>query len=162
MIKTYKYYIFYKRSDGDIYAYTDNKEYYKKFKEQRNMKNFIYKKKELTGEQVSELAREYNNGILENCSLKYSDNGKISHIKMIITKMEKFAVMNESSDLLSCEIYQYTWISPEIFNDEIIKSLEVLNYTKCHNLLSKGNFYFEVFTEADELGIFLRQFSDTI
>ena len=162
MIKTYKYYIFYKRSDGDIYAYTDNKEYYKKFKEQRNMKNFIYKKKELTGEQVSELAREYNNGILENCSLKYSDNGKISHIKMIITKMEKFAIMNESSDLLACGIYQYAWIPPEIFNDEIIKSLKILNYTKCHNLLSKGNSFFEIFTEADELGIFLRQFSDTI
>ena len=48
MLRTYKYYVFYKREDGDIYAYTDNKEYYRKFKEQRNMKKFIYKKKELT------------------------------------------------------------------------------------------------------------------
>ena len=126
------------------------------------MKEFIYKKKELTREQVSELAREYNDGILEDCSLKYCKDGKISSINMILTKMEKFSVITESSDLLACGIYQYTWISPEIFNDEIIKSLEVLKYTKCHDLLSKGNFYFEVFTEADELGIFLRQFSDNI
>ena len=83
-------------------------------------------------------------------------------IELIITKMEKFAIMNESSDLLACGIYQYAWIPPEIFNDEIIKSLKILNYTKCHNLLSKGNSFFEIFTEADELGIFLRQFSDTI
>ena len=126
------------------------------------MKEFIYKKKELTREQVSELAREYNDGILEDCSLKYCNDGKISSINMILTKMEKFSVMNESSDLLACGIYQYAWIPPEIFNDEIIKSLKILNYTKCHNLLSKGNSFFEIFTEADELGIFLRQFSDTI
>ena len=162
MLRTYKYYVFYKRRDGDIYAYTDNKKYYRKFKEQWNMKEFIYKKKELTREQVSELAREYNDGILEDCSLKYCKDGKISSINMILTKMEKFSVITESSDLLACGIYQYAWIPPEIFNDEIIKSLKILNYTKCHNLLSKGNSFFEIFTEADEFGIFLRKFSDNI
>lgn len=162
MINTYRYFIFYKKSDGGIYAYTDTKEYYKKFKEQRNMKYFLYEKKDLTKEQVSELAREYNDRIMEPCSLKYYDDGKIYSMKMILTKMEKITIMNESSDLLACGIYQYAWIPPEIFNDEIIESLEVLNYTKCHKLIKHGNNFFDIFTEVDELGIFLRQFGDTM
>ena len=40
--KLYKYWIFYK--DNEIYAYTDSKEYAKRFMEERNMKLFQKKK----------------------------------------------------------------------------------------------------------------------
>lgn len=164
MLKTYDYWLFYKKSDNELYAYTDDKELYKLFKHQRNMKLFYYKKQELTKEDVRELTEEAYDRILSECELKYSENGKPGSIKMVITTMEKLSVMNESADLIACDIYTYAWINPYIFKKDIIKSLKILKYIDCYNIVSKeGDLKnLDIFSEADELALFLRYYGNTL
>ena len=90
-------------------------------------------------------------------------SGKIGNIDMVLTKTEKFTIIRESADLISSSIYKYTWINPFIFNDEIFESLEVLDYVNCNKLINSGNVnYLDIFSDADERGIFLRNFGNTL
>lgn len=163
MLKTYDYWLFYKKDDNDLYAYTDSKELSKLFKSQRNMKIFRYEKVDLTKDEVADLATKENDKILEESELKYSDNGTIGSIKLVVTKMEKYSVISESADLIACDVYKYAWVNPYIFKDEIVKSLKKLKYLSCNNLLTQGKeVYLDIFSEADELAIFLRYFGNTL
>ena len=163
MLKTYKYWFFYKKETDELYAYTDVKEIAKLFKSQRNKNLFHCKKKEITKQEVRKLAEDENDKILSQCQLKYGDSGKIGNIDMVLTKTEKFTIIRESADLISSSIYKYTWINPFIFNDEIFESLEVLDYVNCNKLINSGNVnYLDIFSDADELGIFLRNFGNTL
>lgn len=163
MLKTYDYWFFFNKDNDELYAYTDDKKFYKDFKSQRNMKLFYYKKKELTRNEVRDLTNNENEKFLTEYNLKYDNEMSKGSMRMVITKTEKLTVMNVSADLLSCDIYKYAWITPYIFKDDIIKSLQKIGYISCNNLInSSGENYFDIFSEADELGIFLRYFGNTL
>ena len=163
MLKTYDYWFFFNKDNDELYAYTDDKKIYKDFKSQRNMKLFYYKKKELTRNEVRDLTSNENEKFLTEYNLKYDNEMSKGSMRMVITKTEKLTVMNVSADLLSCDIYKYAWITPYIFKDDIIKSLQKIGYISCNDLInSSGENYFDIFSEADELGIFLRYFGNTL
>ena len=67
MLKTYKYWFFYKKETDELYAYTDVKEIAKLFKSQRNKNLFHCKKKEITKQEVRKLAEDENDKILSQC-----------------------------------------------------------------------------------------------
>ena len=71
MTKTYKYWFYY--LDGELYAYTDKKEYAKIFEEERDMTKFTKRKEEITREELNFLAKVRNlkNIIKRNLNLQF-------------------------------------------------------------------------------------------
>jgi hypothetical protein len=130
-MKEYKYWLYYD-SNGELYAYTDDKKIKKDFEYDRDMRMFKSKKKNLTREEVNILAKNNSERKLVLEDLRGYSNGEIFTTKMAITGLEKLTIHNESASLLYYDIFPLAEVSPYIFKEDIVEALYILKYLHVH------------------------------
>ena len=166
IINTYIYWLFYEKSNGELYAYTDSKKLYKQFKEERDMSKFTSKKFKLTKEEIHNITNDFGELYLKKVKLKTRNNqNKIKEIEMVLSKIEYDSVLNVEYDLLLCGIYTYCWVPASIFKISILLALKELGYHDVYKHMTNNLNYVdkpEFIKDADELGIFLRHYGDTL
>lgn len=136
MMMKFKYYIYYLRDeDGgyNLYAYTDRKYLAKMFERQRNMDKFKVKIKDLTKEDVHNMAYDYRTLMLDIIDITFYDDelNKKYKVDYALTTGEKLEFIHKCT-AVSLKVYNNVWTSPLIFNKEIQKALFTLNYYTYH------------------------------
>jgi hypothetical protein len=178
---TYKYWLFILKDeyiedspldiseDYPLYAYTDSKELYNQFLEERDENRFLVVKKYLRKEEVSNLTREYRNFYLAKRELSTSSkNNEPENISLVMTLEEEKMMNLESMCILNNFVYKFEPFPVGIFVDSILKALKVLRYhdlMKVHegeSTVSIGiNELKEFQIKIDELGVFIKLFKNT-
>ena len=164
-IKYWLYYLKLDNEDTELYAYTDNKEFAKSFERERDMSLFNKVKKKLSKGELNYLAREYQNCYLKKVEMKMYD--KKNHIWLygdfVMSTTEHLTVTSSAIKLSECDIYRYCWFNPYIFKDNIIKSLEILEYANIYRHNESNDYKsHKINLKPDELGIFLHYFGKTM
>ena len=129
----------YTEEDSSLYGYTDNKEYSKLFKEQRDMNKFIVIKKEISKEEVNFLAREYPKEYLIKKTLKTKSSGmgsKIVDYDLVMTRYEELMIQTISYKVTTVDIFVSTWMDPKIFDDKYYSALKTIGYNYHFNILN--------------------------
>jgi hypothetical protein len=152
--RRYTYYIYY-TNDGEIYAYTDNKEYAKAFKQQRNPKKFYQKKIELTSEDLKELHNYYPESLLMEERFELGDKELI----LILAMMEHVTILNYSVQCTTVNMPVAAWVPPQIFQDDIVDVLKEIGYVNAYGC-TKGVCKFT--PKVSLISCFLYLYSNTI
>lgn len=148
--KKYKYWFFYikpeylhlvytEEDDSLLYAYTDNKEHAKLFKDQRDINKFFVKKLEISREEVNYLARYFTREYLIKKDIKTKTKGigsKVIDYTLILTKAEDNLLQTTAYKALMVDIYKYTWLNPYIFDDEYLSVLNKIGFKSRFDLIS--------------------------
>lgn len=160
-MKVYKFFKIPKDIDNDdidlerkyvLYAITNNKDYAKRFKQDRNMEKFIYKvHKNITQEEYAEMCNEERSAVLEYHTLEtiFNKHTRSNIVKkdVLMTYWEK-QLLEEPSTLLDDE---RTWLYlpyPLIFKHKYYKMLEAFEYVTYYKLMTVQYLPFEL---AEEL-----------
>lgn len=108
--------------DSCLYAYTDNKEVYKRFKNERNLSMFRVRKIDASQEDINYLAKNHQNRILRIRKVSTSVN-PVEQIETTIclTDDEYQNVQNEISFRM-CNINDFK-VNPLVFRNDILFSL---------------------------------------
>lgn len=155
--KEYKYYLFYLKEDGSLYAYTNQKILAKTFHETREKSIFIYKEKMLTSSDLKDIYEETPDTLIEAYKFKL---GK-TEILMPITSREKLQLEHVVTQTLCTSIYCCATVPPEIFTKKIKESLDEIQYTDIYNEYHLGDFNIAKL-EPDYLTCFLSLFGSTM
>lgn len=163
-----KYWIYLLKDNDTLYAYTDNKSHAKLFERDRDMRKFTKIKKSLCKQEVNYLANEYQNGYLKEIKIPIYDktNEKWFDGIFIMTAEEYFSLTLAEVQLMESDLYKHCWDHPGLFNDDIVKALEVLEYNNVYRQLTAttGNYInnIEIKVKPDLLGLFLRYYGKTM
>jgi len=171
MTKTYKYWFYY--LDGELYAYTDKKEYAKIFEEERDMTRFRKRKEEITRDELNFLARDYQSNYLEKFDIEAFDreNDEIFESFLVITGIERITITNASIQIQNEDLYKYCWDTPHgIFKTKIIKALEILQYNVLHRQITcatntgewPAEYDDNIKLKPDMIGIFCHYYGKTL
>lgn len=155
--KRYKYYLFYLKKDGSLYAYTDKKILAKAFKETRDMSIFLYTEEMLTSLDLRDIHEEAPDTLLEIYTFHI---GK-TELSLSITLREKLSIEHVVVQTLSTSIYCCASVTPEIFTDKIKKCLEEIKYVDIYKEYHKGMFNLTQLT-PDYLTCFLHLYGNTM
>lgn len=155
--KEYKYYFFYLKENGNLYAYTNRKNMAKVFHETREKSIFIYKKEMLTSSDLKNINEEEPDCLIEAYKFYLGKN----EIILPITLREKLQLEHTINQALSVSIYCCATISPEIFTKEIKDCLYKIHYTDIYDEYHFGNFNITRLT-PDYLTCFLSLFGNTM
>lgn len=142
-----KFWLFYTKYDAhgsnedyELYAFTDNNEMAKSFKETRCMAKFYMKTVKLDRMNYNELIRHHMMCELEfyegNCKLESSN--KIKKYIMAITKREKQRLLTDITLVLHENLYYYVWDNISILNDEYLNALALLGYPGLQTFIYYG------------------------
>ena len=131
--KTYKYYIFYLIDDDDseIYAYTDEKVLYKRFKNERNENIFRVRKEYLTKEQVNLLAKRHPMSrlmVMEGYTKEIGKPGIPVPLTLVVTESEEMSIISTYDSLINHDIFTISHVNPFIFNKKIFDALNYIDY----------------------------------
>ena len=124
--KKYKYWFFYIKSefiddvvlpqiDDTLYAYTDNKDYAKKFMNTRDMSKFILKKSKISKGIVNYYADNIPDGYLVEESLPTKP--KKQKVSIVITSLERTNLQNTINSVMLYKLWRTAIINPEVFVD---------------------------------------------
>lgn len=147
---TYKYWFFYikpeyldlvytEEEDSLLYAYTDNKEYAKMFKEQRDMNKFFVVKREIDKDEVNYLAKDFMREYLIKKEVKTKSRGigsKTIKYDLILTSTEEHMINHISSKILIVDSMCYAWLNPYIFNNEYLSALAVIGFKEKFDMMN--------------------------
>jgi len=176
----YKYWMFFTNTDMignkkekyELYAYTDNKSLAEEFISTRNMKVFVYDKKDLTKEEVNALADlRYKYKYLSKVKLTTrsdKNKNKTKDIPIVMTESEKSFIIGKSAAVMN-DMYVSSWYDPYIFNTELRKALFNIGYFKLNDDLNKEEYeiydsnYKRILDKSptikiDELQLFIEQY----
>lgn len=157
-MKVYKFFKI--PSDGDdretcledkyiLYAITNNKEYAKRFKEDRNMDKFIYQvNKDVTKEEYSSMCNENRGAVLMVHTLDTVKDGKhtkndLIQKQVLITYWEK-QLIEEPLLPIDDENMWSQMPFPFIFKKKYIKALRTLQYVTFYKLMTASNISYEL------------------
>jgi hypothetical protein len=130
-MKIYLMYIKYKGLEPSLYAYTNNNEYYKRFKKERNKDIFVIKEKDVNKDEFYDFAKKHKNLNLKECLFEtYTDTGeeyKRSIVSLICTYNEESSVVL-NYEYINSEIAKSTSEIGLSFNKEIIDALNTIYY----------------------------------
>lgn len=158
---TKKYWIYILNKDGDIYAYTDDKELAKKFESQRNMKKFKKIKKNISKKEINELANEYQLCKLELVELDTKGNNGYSSCNIAMTGIEHMDISNVGYTLKYVTLPKTAVVNPLIFNKKIYDALKTIGYNDIYPTLpfdTPKDYYIKL----DMLMIFIQNFGKTL
>ena len=153
-----KFWLFYLKETGKLYAYTSNKEYAYNFKLTRNMSKFIVKKVKLDSCEMNELYSSDVDGILSTYDGHTVDNKyKIIDFSLIMTKREIKSVMVEETMAVSTSVLRYVWVPPMVLNEKYLDPLRCLLYPFLHAYIKDDSIDERVFRciKSDSLKIIL-------
>lgn len=153
----YTYWLYY--YNNEIYAYTDNKKYAKKFEEIRDMNKLKKVKKKISKEELNYLADAYQDRFLKTEIFKVYDkyNMKYYDMEIILSTVESITVSNYKVRLSTIDLFNNCAISPKYFGEDIVKALKCLGYQDLH-LMYEGHDELanqSTIPKPDSLGIFL-------
>ena len=124
-----------------LYAMTNNKEYAKRFKNDRNMKKFIYKvDKHITKEEYAELSNYDRGTILELVKVRTIFNNNhtaenSTHEEILMTFYES-QMLSDMESYFESEEYWRDQPYPLIFKKKYVKALDALQYVKMYKLIN--------------------------
>ena len=173
---TYPYwliYFIYENGENELYAYTDNKSFMKRFKEERDMKKFIVIKRELTREKIHRLTKDCKAMYLELFKAKTKVYDKTSYhireVTLLITQQERLTISNVASDYIFSKLWVNLDYDPYVFKDKYLRALWFTDYVAAHEYIQceENSFMYPLGDiidcfEPDYIGIFLDLYSDTM
>lgn len=158
-----------------LYAFTNDKELSIAFINTRNMKLFAKQVIDIPKKEYKEFADKHRGYILGSCgfttrSTLLSDREQI--VRFVATRSEEQFVYT-SSDKIITELSKHTKECSEIFNDDLLKALNILNYFDILTFSMKNEYYFypastefndvqDLNLKYDMLELFVYFFGDTI
>lgn len=154
MNKTYKYYVFYLKSDKSIYGYTTSEQIRDFFILTRDMSKFKLKTEKLTRDDVNYLTARHKYGMIIIYDFKINIEGDI--ISLPITEMERMNMEQKGYQTTLVDIFTHVWIPTDIFDEDIQELLNHVFYTYCEALMfSKRRTISHTF-EPNLLNIFIQ------
>lgn len=166
---TYSYYLINKISDlsCELYAYTDRKEFVKRWKKERKDGLFKISKVQLTRTQIHNLTTNRMGEYLIEFKGKTADNGIIKNFSLITTKNEELNVTSFLYKKLIGDLYDICQLNPhEIKSPKHYNALVALNYVDTYDYLhSRNNKTFAEYVfahEPDLLAGFIFLYGDTL
>ena len=116
-----------------LYAFTNNKEYYKKFEEMRDMDKFIVQKSKVTHDEFVEFANSNSSCILNyydfTHKIGYNERGpKVEEIQVLCTWTEKEYVDATVDDVFTDMNMTNSISCPFILADKYLDALDKLAY----------------------------------
>ena len=151
---TYRYYIFYLKSDKSIYAYTSSKEDRDLFELTRDMSKFKLKTENLEKEDVAYITEHFRHNIITKFHFKLNREG--DDIVLPITELEKLNIEKKGYQLAYVDIFASAWIPCEIFVDDVQESLNDIYYTYCDYVMRTKSRRPNMGFEPDLLSIFIQ------
>ena len=124
-----------------LYAITNNKEYAKRFKEDRNMDKFIYQvNKGVTKEEYAQMCNENRGSVLMIHSVdtvmdKPRVRKNIVEKKVLITYWEKQLIEEPMLPFENEEFWRHM-PPPHIFKDKYVKALKKIEYITYYKLMN--------------------------
>ena len=123
-----------------LYAMTNNKEYAERFKEDRNMKKFIYKVYSgVDKEEYAEMCNHDRGSVLELRSLvTIFDNHTMKNAvkKKVLMTYWEYQLMDQPNTILDDEESWKSMPYPLIFKSKYVKMLEALQYVTYYKLMT--------------------------
>lgn len=153
----YKYYLFYSKKTGELYAYSNRKDLSEVFYKTRDTSIFIYKEEMLTSSDLKDIHDEVPDALIELYTFSL---GK-SSISIPITLREKLELEHTVAQAMYVSLYTSAVIPPEIFTDKIKKYLDVIQYSSVYSECHSGKFDITKF-QPDYLTCFLNLYGDMI
>lgn len=123
-----KFYLFYIKPEGTLYAYTSNKKYMRQFVQVRNPDKFIMKKVKLDEVETNNLYQSQMYEILEEFHGQTYLNNKMAEFTMVLTKSEVNRVISEASIASSDMLTRVAIVPTQIINEKYLESLRTLLY----------------------------------
>lgn len=140
--KLYKYYFFYLYDEKNkqipsLYAYTDDENLAKSFKETRDMNIFILKVHKITRREVNQLAQEYPELYLVevNGHSKILNDNKyeIIGVSITMTMIERTTIMSGYCEQIYSNLWTKCKFNPLMFQSEIVGALIYIDYFKAYS-----------------------------
>lgn len=154
-MNTYTYYIFYLKKDKSIYAYTTSKEDRDMFCLTRDMSKFKLRKEKLYRDDVAYLTEHHRHDIIINYKFKvYKDSDDIT---LPITEIERLNIEKRGYQIALIDIFAKVMNVPsEIFNDDVIESLNDIYYTYIEYMMDSKHRMHDSNFEPNLLNIFIQ------
>lgn len=124
-----------------VYGWTDNKEYYKQFKHDRNMDKFISKVFHISSKEFNAFYKTHKNQKLvklEGKTKAVNSVEKFTPFSIVVTSAEKSYTNKNADVLLERTLLNLSWVDPSVFEDKYKKSLHNIKYDTFHNILING------------------------
>lgn len=153
---SYTYWIIYSKETGEIYGWTDTKEYAKRFMKERDKHKFLCNKMELSKEDI----RHLDNNNLEKVWLKTFIGRSEGAVELVLTNWERITLVQQTSVMCTYKYITSTWHTPYLFNRKVFKAFETLGYVIGNRYIETGED--EAGREIDELGVFLKLYGHTM
>lgn len=165
-MKVYKFFKIPSRHDRDnidieqkyvLYAITNNKEFANRFKEERNMKKFIYKVHDgVSKEEYAEMCNEDRTAVLELYRLRtvLNNNHTLNNSEereILMTYWEK-QLIDEPPSLLEDEAYWKDMPYPLLFKNKYVDVLNTLQYISLYKLMASAYLPFELIQRLSTTG----------
>lgn len=144
------YYIYY-TTDGEVYAYTDDKKISKHFWSERDHKYFAKKECKLTTVDIESLYDYYPEAVLGIVEL--------SKIPLAITMMERVTLYQYISSTEIVTIPLSAYVTPDAFTDELRDALEAIGYVEAYEYYRTGE---PIHMHIDPLLTFIHLYKHTL
>lgn len=167
----YSYYIIEKKNKNqgiyELYAYTDRKEFVKRWKKERNVSLFRITKVALDKEQIHNLTKEKMGEYLIELKGRTAYHGKIEDFSIITTKTEELNVTSLLYKHLISNLYDLCQLNPyDIKSKKHFDSLRFFRYVDAydylHGLNNKNFGDYITKHEPDLLAGFIYLYGDTL
>ena len=153
---TYKYYIFYLKSDRTIYGYTTSKQIRDFFVLTRDMTKFKLKHEKLTRDDVNHLTKNYKYNMIISYDFRMNTEGDI--ITFPITGMEQMSIEQKGYQIALIDIFTHVWIPRDIFNDDLQELLGSIFYAYCEFAIMSKRRHMNHSFEPNLLNIFIQEY----
>ena len=144
-----------------LYAITNDKELAKRFKHDRNMKKFIYKKHtQVTREEYIEMCNIYRGAVLE--SHKVTTIFKNQHTKEnaiekeILMTYNEYQMLDTLGSYLEDDVYWQSVPFPLIFKKKYVKMLKDFEYITFYSLMNTETMPYHL---AEKLSKYIEDYS---
>ena len=162
-------------SEPLLYAFTDDKKLSNEFTNTRNMKLFAKQVIKIPKKEYKEFADKHRGYILGSCGFTtrsgLSPDGE-QIARFVATRSEEQFVYTSSDKIIS-ELSKHTKECSEIFNDDLLKALKIINYFDIFTFSVQNEYYFypetipfndtqDLNLKYDMLELFVYFFGDSI
>lgn len=157
----YKYFLYYRKLDGELYAYTDKKKYASLFRRFRNAEYFIERCLNLSKEDLKDLYDNNHGEIIELYDFELSNNRTML---LPITQSEKVTIEHVGIQTVMVDLCGIAGaFPPDIFKKKIRNMLDLISYSDYHDVWANGKVVkWKAPLKPDYLTIFLHLYKDTV
>lgn len=145
-----------RRLEPVLYAYTNKKELYEKFKEVRDMNKFLYTDREITKSQYFDFTHQYPDQQLTETKFTTKDHefpGTEISVSMVCTWTEEKTVIIESDESVF-RLFKDKVFDPSILNTGIKADLYKFGFFTIYQFLYQNMYIYKPLEGSEYSGIF--------